>query len=445
MSIRTYLKIDHGRDDGYFFRKPRRSERRVVIPLKRAATRDCGKRAVVPTGCSPNGRDAALLVAYLESPDRAPRALPRGNSQRNAVMIYSETGSTHIWLRAETKRGEQRTPLTPAGARSLLDAGLKVTVEDCALRIFPIDDYRALSCDVAEPGTWTGAPRDAFILGLKELPDDTFALEHRHIYFAHVYKDQAGADATLDRFVRGGGRLYDLEFLTDENGRRVAAFGYWAGFCGAALGVMAWANRKAGDAPPLGKLESRPSKDVLLDDVSASLARSAARPVVMVIGAKGRSGNGAVELARSLGLETVEWDLEETRKGGPFEEIKRADIFVNCVLVNSAMPPFITMESLAGERRLSVISDVSCDPYGTYNPVPVYDRTTTFDEPCLEVVGGDNPLHLIAIDHLPSLLPRESSEDFGGQLLPFLAELVDPDQGVWRRAHAVFVEKTRKL
>lgn len=139
----------------------------------------------------------------------------------------------HIWLRAETKPLEQRTPLTPAGAGSLLGAGFSVTVEDCPQRIFPIDEYRALSCDIAQPGTWTGAAHGAFILGLKELPDGTFPLSHRHIYFAHVYKDQAGADENLGRFIRGGGSLYDLEFLTHENGRRVAAFGYWAGFCGA--------------------------------------------------------------------------------------------------------------------------------------------------------------------------------------------------------------------
>jgi len=352
----------------------------------------------------------------------------------------------HIWLRAETKPQEQRTPLTPAGAGSLSDAGFNVTVEDCTQRIFPIDNYRTLGCDIAESGTWTNAPRDTFILGLKELPEDTFPLVHRHIYFAHVYKDQAGADATLRRFVQGGGSLYDLEFLTHENGRRVAAFGYWAGFCGAALGVMAWANKKAGDPQPLESLESRPSKDALLEDVSASLARTTSRPVVMVIGAKGRSGSGAVEMARSLGLETVEWDLEETQGGGPFEEINRADIFVNCVLVSRALPPFVTMKSLAREGRgLSVIADVSCDPYGTYNPVPVYDRCTTFEEPCLEIIAGDNPLHLIAIDHLPSMLPRESSEDFCGQLLPFLATLGNSEQGVWQRAHAVFVEKIRKL
>lgn len=352
----------------------------------------------------------------------------------------------HIWLRAETKPHEQRTALTPTGAAALVDAGFRVTVEHCKQRVFPIDDYRGKVNAVADTGAWREAPRDAFILGLKELADDDFPLVHRHIHFAHVYKEQAGAERMLRRFVEGGGTLFDLEYLVDESGRRVAAFGYWAGFCGAALGVMAWANQQAGDSDPLNNITSRESKDALLKDVSDALARTDGKPTVMVIGARGRSGRGAIELAHALGLETIEWDIAETQKGGPFEEINAANVFVNCVFVSSALPPFVTLESLAAHNRtLSVIADVSCDPRGDYNPLPIYTQETTFAEPCLEIIGGERPLHLIGIDHLPSLLPRESSEDYGAQLLPALRTLDEPERGVWQRAHAVFAEKTRDL
>ena len=46
---------------------------------------------------------------------------------------------------------------------------------------------------------------------------------------------------TLRSFPRGGGTLLDLEFLQDDMGRRVAAFGYHAGFAGAALALENWA------------------------------------------------------------------------------------------------------------------------------------------------------------------------------------------------------------
>jgi saccharopine dehydrogenase (NAD+, L-lysine-forming) len=60
---------------------------------------------------------------------------------------------------------------------------------------------------------------------------------HIFVHFAHCYKQQGGWEAVLARFPRGGGTLYDLEFLQDESGRRVAAFGYHAGFVGAALAI----------------------------------------------------------------------------------------------------------------------------------------------------------------------------------------------------------------
>lgn len=356
------------------------------------------------------------------------------------------TRKTHIWLRAETKPLEQRTALTPEGARSLLAAGFRVTVEDSPQNIFTVDEYRLRGCDIAAPGTWIDAPRDAFVLGLKELPDDTFPLIHRHIYFAHVFKGQAGADDVLRRYIRGGGALYDLEFLTRDDGRRVAAFGYWAGFAGAALGVMAWANKEAGAHTPLVPIAALPSKDELIAAVSAALGRISARPEVLVIGAKGRGGSGAVHLVRSVGLSAIEWDIDETRRGGPFEEITQADVFVNCVLVNREIPPFVTRELLAGDgRRLSMIVDVSCDPYGPCNPIPIYEHCTSFDAPCLEIIGGRHPLHLVAIDNLPSLLPRESSEDFGEQLVPVLTMLDEPDRGPWRRANDAFTESIRQL
>jgi saccharopine dehydrogenase (NAD+, L-lysine-forming) len=48
------------------------------------------------------------------------------------------------------------------------------------------------------------------------------------------------------------------------------------------------------------------------------------------------------------------------------------------------------------------------------------------------------PLDVMAIDNLPSLLPRESSEDYAAQLLPMLLALGAIDHGVWARAHAEF-------
>ncbi len=357
----------------------------------------------------------------------------------------------HIWLRAETKPDEQRTAISPKGAKTLIDAGFKITVESSSQNIFNDNSYRKVNVELVPQGSWVNAPKEAIILGLKELPEDTFPLTHQHIYFAHAYKEQAGWQDLLTRFKLGGGQLFDLEYLLDKQQRRIAAFGYWAGFAGAALAVLAWANQQQKISPPLADISSYRDKRQLLAELDNALSKvysneeAITKPKVFVIGAKGRSGKGAVDLAKALALELVEWDLAETKKGGPFVEITQADIFINCVLINKDLPPFITEELLnVAERKLSVIVDVSCDPYGSYNPLPIYQQCTTFKSPCFRI-DHSKVLDLIAIDHLPSLLPKESSEDYGEQLLTHLLTLDDKSQGVWPSALALFNKKTKDL
>jgi hypothetical protein len=55
---------------------------------------------------------------------------------------------------------------------------------------------------------------------------------------------------------------------------------------------------------------------------------------------------------------------------------------------------------------------------------------------------GVPPLHVIAIDHLPTLLPREASEQFSSDLLPSLRELPNRKTArVWTEAEALFKQK----
>lgn len=349
---------------------------------------------------------------------------------------------THIWLRAESKPNERRSALTPSAAKALIDAGYQVTVERCQQRIFPISDYQQVGAQIADSHQWPSAPADAIILGLKELSSANTPLTHRHIHFAHVYKEQRGWQSFLNRF-QPGALLWDLEYLVDDNHRRIAAFGHWAGFAGAALALKSWALQQ--QRRSLGAVNAYDHQSQLVDEVATELSLCERKPTLLVIGAKGRSGRGAVAMANAVGAKVIEWDLAETQSGGPFPAINQADILVNCVLVNQDLPPFVTREMLSDPlRQLSVIADVSCDPYGDYNPLPIYDHCTNFVKPQLRLIDGDNPLDLIAIDHLPSMLPRESSDDYVSQLLPYLLTLDSADSGVWTKAEALYYQKQQQ-
>ena len=79
---------------------------------------------------------------------------------------------THIWVRHEERPDEARVALTPEGAARLISRGFEVTVEDSPTRCFPTDRYADAGCTIAARSSWPDAPPQAWILGLKELPED---------------------------------------------------------------------------------------------------------------------------------------------------------------------------------------------------------------------------------------------------------------------------------
>ena len=342
---------------------------------------------------------------------------------------------THLWVRAEERPNEERVGLTPEGAAALIAAGLTVTVEESAQRALPVAPYAAAGCAIVPQGSWRTAPSEALIFGLKELPEDGTPLYHRHIMFGHAFKGQPAGRRLLERFARGGGALYDLEYLTDEGGRRVAAFGYWAGFAGAAVALKAFAAQGSGAI--CGPIARQAGRDALLAELRADLAGLADRPDVLIIGALGRVGTGAGDLCTALGLPVTRWDIAETAHGGPFPEVLAHAVFLNCILARPGCPVFVPAGAGPAPRRLRVIGDIACDPTSAFSPVKVYDRATDWAAPALRVHDGP-PLDVVAIDNLPSLLPVESSQDFAAQLLPHLQGLPRIDSGVWARARAEF-------
>jgi saccharopine dehydrogenase (NAD+, L-lysine forming) len=345
----------------------------------------------------------------------------------------------HVWLRSETLHKERRVALTPLDAKLLLDHGSQVTVERCSTRIFGDSEYEQVGCTLVDQDGWRGAecesdvvPHDAYILGLKELGPLPKSLARAHMYFAHCFKEQFGWRDEMARFLAGNGRLFDLEFLTDANGRRVAAFGFHAGYAGMAVGLAGYYARLDGELQ-LPPLDSFDNADALRNYVNG-WRKGRALPAGAVLGARGAAGQGAAAFYRSMegafSLDShaplAEWDLEETAdvEGSRAALLHDFDLLVNCINLQQPTVPFVSADG-AAQRRLSVVADVSCDPNNPYNPLPIYRDETTFDAPLhtARIDDGGKPISVLAISHLPSLLPREASTHFSEALLPHLKNL----------------------
>lgn len=347
-----------------------------------------------------------------------------------------------VWLRCEDRADEQRAPLVPDDARGLVEHGVAVVVEDSARRVFPVAEYADAGCRVVEAGSWVDAPPQVFVLGIKELPPGPPGLRHRHIFFGHAYKGQRGARDLLHRFVAGGGALLDLEYLVDGDGRRLAAFGYWAGYVGAALAALLARGRLEVPLRPMTRAELDAALTALSEPGEPGVPRGSMR--ALVIGAQGRSGRGAVDALRLAGMPVTGWDLAETAALDR-PALLAHDVLVNTVLATSPGPAFVRAVDVADRhRRLSVICDVTCDVGSELNVLPIYHDVTSWTAPVRRL--HEAPLlELIAIDNLPSLLPREASAYFSSALAPHLAGLggLDTD-GPWRQCLAEFTEAVRR-
>ena len=95
----------------------------------------------------------------------------------------------------------------------------------------------------------------------------------------------------------------------------------------------AWQLEHGGQTPMPGKQYYK-NEGELIKEVKAELEKGLAKtegkkPQILVIGALGRCGSGALDLCRAVGIpdsNLLKWDMAETAKGGPFVEIRESDV-----------------------------------------------------------------------------------------------------------------------
>ena len=99
----------------------------------------------------------------------------------------------------------------------------------------------------------------------------------------------------------------------------------------------AWQLEHEGNASkPLPAKTPYQNETHLIKEVKAELEKGLAKtngeyPRVLVIGALGRCGRGALNLCKAVGVpedRLLKWDLEETKQGGPFLAIRESDVSV---------------------------------------------------------------------------------------------------------------------
>ncbi|CAM8945341.1 unnamed protein product [Rhodiola kirilowii] len=139
------------------------------------------------------------------------------------VGILSET--TSIW--------ERRAPLTPAHCARLLNRSknsgrvTRIIVQPSTRRIHHDALYEDVGCEISEDLSECG-----LIVGVKQPKLEMILPDRAYAFFSHTHKAQKENMPLLDKILAERCTLYDYELIVGDHGKRLLAFGKFAGRAG---------------------------------------------------------------------------------------------------------------------------------------------------------------------------------------------------------------------
>ena len=367
---------------------------------------------------------------------------------------------------------DRRVPITPAQAATIQQQFPHVTVfcQSSERRCFPDQDYRDAGIAVV-----ADVRRCDILMGVKEVPIPNLIADKTYLFFSHTIKEQPYNRELLRTILQKNIRLIDYERLTDAQGNRVVAFGRFAGIVGAYNGLYTYGKK-------LGLYDIRRAKDCFdMDDMRSEFSKITLPPIKIALTGGGRVANGAVEVLEGVGIRRVSpadyltqtfeepvytqlevIDYNRKADGRPFaaEEFYQhpdrfvpgfrpfaqvTDLFIAGAFWDHQAPVlFYRKDMLQDDFSIRVIADITCDIEGsipsTKRPSTIADPVYDYDpaQDCVADTLFQNPAYVsvMAVDNLPSELPRDASESFGESLMQHVMPslLGDGDAGIIERA-----------
>ena len=383
---------------------------------------------------------------------------------------------------------ERRAPLTPQDAKELVNKGLKIVAQSSDRRVFTDVDYRQAGIEVADDlascpivfgikeipipvlergktyvffshtikGQAYNMPmlRKILDMGCTLIDYEKITDENgRRLIFFGNYAGLAGMIETLWAFGKrlafeGTPNLFEkIERALDYSdlgtakeairgiGEQIEREGLPNEITPLVVGIAGYGNVSRGAQEILDLL---PVTEIAPGELAALNATKGAsnRVVYKVVFAEEdmverREGDHPFDLQ--------EYYDHPERYRGVFERyLPHLDILVNCIYWEPRYPRLFSKETVRelyreGQPRLRVIGDITCDVEGAIecmvkatepdNPVYVYDPVA---DKAIDGIEGNGPV-VMAVEILPSELPRESSAYFSGVLKEYVPAIAAAD------------------
>ncbi|OAY26961.1 alpha-aminoadipic semialdehyde synthase isoform X1 [Manihot esculenta] len=136
-------------------------------------------------------------------------------------------------LSESVNKWERRVPLTPSHCARLLHSGrektgvARIIVQPSTKRIHHDAMYEDVGCEISEDLSECG-----LILGIKQPKLEMILPDRAYAFFSHTHKAQKENMPLLDKILAERVSLYDYEVIVGDHGKRLLAFGKYAGRAG---------------------------------------------------------------------------------------------------------------------------------------------------------------------------------------------------------------------
>ena len=379
----------------------------------------------------------------------------------------------------ESRSDDRRAPLVPAHIKELLStfSDLSISVQPSEHRCFSDQEYEEQGAIITEDLSACN-----LVLGVKEIEPDLLIPLKSYMFFSHTSKIQpdnsAAAQGTpgmdkkelLKEILKKKITLIDYENIRDDLSRRYLGFGRFAGIVGCYNSLNLYLETLG--QQPMPRAHELNSYEKLKDNIDK---RDFGNARIIITG-DGRVARGSLEFLKFANIQKVLPDeyLQYSNSSAIFCNLptsvyvsnKDGNVFDLQHFINSPemyisvldkympstsmlisshywdpkSPRLFEKKDIEKYNNLKVIGDITCDVNGsiptTSRPSTIIDPYYYIDRTTLQEINQHNQaLAIMAVDNLPSELPKDSSKEFGdGIVKEVLPYILEKDDGRIKRA-----------
>ncbi len=370
---------------------------------------------------------------------------------------------TNIGIVRESRNDENRTPLVPEHIKKYKESNPNINfiIQPSNSRCFSDEEYELCGAKINE-----NLNECSIIFGVKEIDPNILINNRTYLFFSHTFKinkqqkniEKHKKDLLLS-ILNKKIKLIDYENIRGKNGTRCLGFGRFAGIVGC-YNTLNLLLRVLGKQSLASAYKIDNYEKLVLNLKNLYFPKTK----ILVTG-DGRVAKGVIELLNQTNIKAVskkdflekkfdqpifcnletkdyvtnnsstDFNLEhfinnpQDYSSSALQYLKETNILISAHYWDPSSPKIFENEDLKDLQNLKIVGDITCDINGS---VPTTIRSTTIEEPnywierynLKEIDENNDGIAVMAVDNLPSELPRDSSTEFSegiiNEVLPFL-------------------------